>query len=161
MHEEITLCEAGWRQNKDTLATYGALYNYNPIFGYSKNGGLVCRNPFYESFQLKTGNPRIHYSAGGCGGPLKCPCLITDKSSNSYLTEAEKKKGVLEKGWIHITNALGGPLGDGRCDNPNIRNEHPVSCAGPWATSFVGEHVSKIWGTAAQKAAIERQCKPT
>ena len=77
------------------------------------------------------------------------------------LSEAEKKKGVLEKGWIHITNAMGGPLGDGRCDNPNIRNDNPLSCALPWATSLAAEQTSKLWGAAAQKTATEHKCKST
>ena len=162
IRKEIQDCQSGWTEDDAKKDMYGYLYNNQPIFGYNQTHGLVCRNPFYESYKIKGPNSRIHWGSG-CGDG-ECPCTLpkvgrTDPHANDFLTDAEKKQSVLDRGMIYARNAVGLGLDDGRCDLDERRVNNPWACFGPSAVDKATTAIGKLAGNALTGLAVGNDCK--
>ena len=102
---EVENCADGWLENSDTKSAYKEKAGGRPIMGYNSSEGLVCRNPFYDSYSVPSRVSRLIFNDDICGGSGNCPCEVP---SSCRWADKVADKGMVEKGIDGLWHATGG-----------------------------------------------------
>jgi len=102
---EVENCADGWLENSDTKAAYREKAGGRPIMGYNSSEGLVCRNPFYDSYSVPSRVARLIFNDDICDGSGNCPCEVP---SSCGWADKVADKGMVEKGIDGLWHATGG-----------------------------------------------------
>jgi hypothetical protein len=135
VQELANTCAKGWDGKfKELYKSNGWGPNGGPIMSFDSEHGLVCKNPFYDSKEVKVSMPRLIIDET-CPDGL-CPC-----DSHADLAFPEGKVDLLKKGQRYVENWTVSP----RCLNPTFRKKHPFfDCAPTHLSMFAKDNLDKF-----------------